>query len=506
MTRTKRYISNAVWSCSSIAVGIVIGFLLSPYIIRKVGDANFGIWALALSLVEYYWLIDLGLRSATIKMSAEFRALGETARLDELLSTGALYGAMAGASLLAATFFAAPHLGSLLNIADPVFPTLVTIVATSWAIGMSVNVLGACLEGFQRFDLFGRIWIVTTGIRSAAIAVVLYLGHGILEMGYILLVTQFLMYAMIYVSFRQVAPDARISWGQATLAMLRRMTSYGVHAFTVLVAYRLLTQSVPLLVAYFMPVRFVAYYAIPMRIMEYFMDGIGRIGMVTTPNATELMATGRNEDLRKLGTYANRYCLLMFLPATVFLGSYGFELFSLWIRPDFAAESAILLPAFLLGYTVTSGQFNSVSILFGIGRHQVYAKFFLGQAILNVIGLAISLPRYGLLGAAWVSAILMVANRGIAVCLITARELKTPARQYAADIYLRPLAVAGLTFVMTETLKQRWLPGNNWSELVLAAALMGIVYASLTLRFCLPGDHREIVWRKFRQAVRLETA
>ena len=59
---TRRYLTNVLWTWGGVGVGIVSGFLVSPYTIRKLGDVNFSIWSLALSLVEYYWLIDFGLR------------------------------------------------------------------------------------------------------------------------------------------------------------------------------------------------------------------------------------------------------------------------------------------------------------------------------------------------------------------------------------------------------------------------------------------------------------
>jgi O-antigen/teichoic acid export membrane protein len=173
-----------------------------------------------------------------------------------------------------------------------------------------------------------------------------------------------------------------------------------------------LRQSAPILIPYFLPVQFLAYYSVPMRILDYMMDGIGRVGTVTTPNATELMATGRRAELINLGVYVNRYSLALFLPVTIFLLVFGSEIYGLWIRPDFAAQSAYLLPAFLFGHTFASSQFNSASILFGLGRHQAYSKTLLAEAILSIVGMILVLPRFGLLGAAWLTNGLMALNRG----------------------------------------------------------------------------------------------
>jgi O-antigen/teichoic acid export membrane protein len=81
MDTRKQYLRNLAWSVIGALALLVSGLLVPPILIRKLGSSQYGIWALTLSLVEYFWLIDFGLRPATVKLSAEYRALG---RLDEL--------------------------------------------------------------------------------------------------------------------------------------------------------------------------------------------------------------------------------------------------------------------------------------------------------------------------------------------------------------------------------------------------------------------------------------
>ena len=102
---------------------ILIGFLLSPYIIHKIGDVNFSVWTLALSLVEYYWLIDFGFRSATIKFSAESLAKGDQHRLNTLVSTGIVWTSAAAIVIIAGSFLLAPPLGRLFHIQQSAFVT-----------------------------------------------------------------------------------------------------------------------------------------------------------------------------------------------------------------------------------------------------------------------------------------------------------------------------------------------------------------------------------------------
>jgi O-antigen/teichoic acid export membrane protein len=499
-SQARHFIVNVLWSWAGVMTTIAVAALISPYIIRTIGDTNYSIWSLALSVVEYFWLIDLGLRSATVKYSAEFRTLGEERGTSELLSTGLVVYTFSGLLIACITLIIAPRIGPTFHIDNPVFPVLVMLVGLSWSVGLVFNLFGAALEGCQRFDIPNRIWITGLILRSIGTVVVLHMGFGLLQMGIILFCTQFLTYILTYIGFRSVLPHIIVSWTCARWSMLKTMVRYGVPSFTVLISTRLLTHSVPFLIAYFLPVRFLAYYTVPMRILDYALDGIGRVGMVTTPNATELMASGRSEQLVGLGVYANRYSLTLFAPVTMFLLAYGFELYSQWIRPDFAGNSAYLLPAMLLGPTIIAGQFNSVSILFGLGSHKTYSRMLLLESILAVTGMVIALPRFGLYGAAWVASSLASLDRGVIVCLLTARELGIRPAEYAARIYTRPLALAFAVLVALFGFK-RIVPGNTRPQLVAAVLFMGALYVPLAMMLCVESHHRAYLLERVRRVL-----
>jgi O-antigen/teichoic acid export membrane protein len=498
---SRRYVPNVLWTWGGTATGIIVAFLVTPYILRKIGYANFGIWTLALSLVEYYWLIDIGIRTATIKFSAEYYAAGKKDELDRLVNSGLTYSLLAAVVVVLVSIFGAPFVGRVVRIDDPVFPQLVRIVGISWAVGLVFNIFNACIEGFQRFDIIGRIWIGTTALRTIVVVIVLSRGYGLIQMGFALLGTQLLVYFLNYFYFRRLVPDAKLDLRLASWKKFKEVAAFGLHALRAIISDRLLRQTPPALIARYLPVTAVAFYMMPLRILDYAMDGIGRVGSVTTPNAAGLMATGRGDQLEDLGVYANRYSLTLFLPVVLMLLVYGRDLCRLWISSDFADQSAYLIPAFLFGHAIVSSQLNSVSILFGIGRHQAYSRFLLTEAILSFIGLIIVLPRLGLLGAAWLTNILMALNRGLISCLLLCRELHISFWRYAARIYTRPGLLGAAGFVLLVFLKRTVLPGKSWRDLILAALALGMPYAAAAFVLCVSPEHQQLAVRKAKQTL-----
>jgi len=473
-----------------VAVNVVIAALLSPYVIRHLGEAQFSVWTLALSFIEYFWLIDIGLRSSTVKFSADFRAVGDNAKLTDLVNTGMLYAITAGTLIALAAVLGSKYIAGFFHIAEPAFPFLISMVGISWAFGMSMSILTAVLEGFQRFDVITRVWLAGTVLRSAGTAVLVYLGYGIYEMGIIMFVAQVLMTLLTVMVFSGIVSGIRISVRRASMPMLRQMAAFGAHSFKILISTRVLNQSAPFLIAYFLPIANVAYYIVPTRILDMISDAIGRIGMVTTPNAAEMLATGRSDQIAQLGISANRYSLTLFAPVTVFLLVYVRELFTLWVKPEFGVYSAALIPVLLISATTAAGQHNSVSILFGIGRHQRYSTCLVIEAALNVAGMFFLLPRFGLFGAVCWSVTLMTINRGLIACLLVCKELKLSPASYAGSIYLPPLSAAGITAAVLFALKP-FLPGTSWGSLILAGVILAVVYLPLAFFISVSREHRQ---------------
>jgi O-antigen/teichoic acid export membrane protein len=79
--------------------------LLTPYIIRKLGDGRYGIWALAFALIEYVFLFDLGFRSAIVTFVSRYRVEGNIKRINEVINTSLGYLLGVAMFVVMAAFF-----------------------------------------------------------------------------------------------------------------------------------------------------------------------------------------------------------------------------------------------------------------------------------------------------------------------------------------------------------------------------------------------------------------
>ncbi len=506
----ERFFGGVIWSWLGVAVSILSGLLLSPYIIRKIGDEAYGVWSLAFALVDYYWLMDLGFRSATFKYTAHYRAIDRPDKVNEVLNTGLLYSCFVAAVTLAASIYASRYADLFFRISPPfrpVFALLILMVGMSWSAGSMFTLITACVESFQRFDMTSSIWIATITVRTVGCFIVLATGHDLIWMGSVVLASQFLGYALNFWTLRRIAPEIRFSPRLARLATFRQMFRYGIHTFVATIANQSLEQTAPIMIGHFLPTAFVGYYALPRKLLHYSVDLVARTGIVTTAHSAEMAAHDDYDAIGRLSVYVNRYSLALFAPVAIGLAVYGHALLRVWVRPQFADYAAPLLPVLAIGMALgVAAQFNSGSVLYGLGKHQGWAYPLLGEAIVRGIAMWLLIPRYGIMGAAVINTATALANRGLLVAWVLCRNLKINFWKYLFDVYGGPVGVGILTLAASSALKAHWLPGRDWQQVIAGLCLTALIYYAAAYYVCLSRKHRAIPLQFVRKKFYLKAA
>ena len=68
-----------------ILLNILVGLLYTPYMLRMMGQSEYGLYSLVASVVSYLTVLDLGLGNAIVRYTAKFRAEGKVKEQYEML-------------------------------------------------------------------------------------------------------------------------------------------------------------------------------------------------------------------------------------------------------------------------------------------------------------------------------------------------------------------------------------------------------------------------------------
>ena len=491
-----RFLTNVLWSWCGVAASLFQGIIITRFVIQRLGAAQYGIWLLIFSILEYFWFFDLGLNTAVTNFCARFLAVKDSCKINQTISTALFYFTIIGLMICALSPLVAAYTPRFFQV-NPrdqrEFSTLVQMTCVSWGLCIMVHFFVSALDGFQRFDLTSRVNVLVIVLRSAGYFIALITHHGLVMMAGVFIATQIMGYALNFLNFRRVFPELRISREHVKWSMFQDIFRYGIKSFVASGSTLVLQQGGPFVIGHKLGEVAVGFYGLPSRLLLQAIDAVSRIGMVTRSSAAELSVTGRRESVISLGVYSNRYSLMLFMPLACFMLVWGHALILRWVGAEMADNSAPLLPIFLLAYAlVLAAQFNSSSLLFGVGHHGKYARGLIVEAVCYVALLWWVVPRYGVLGAAWVAAILMIAVRGVYTPWVVSRALETSFVSYMLGIYVRPLAAAVPVVAMAWTLKHSVLPGRTWPELIAAGALCALAYVAIAAFACIEPHHRAL--------------
>jgi O-antigen/teichoic acid export membrane protein len=492
--RGSRFVNNVLWGWLGVGVNIFIGLVIQRYIVRTLGAERYGIWVLVFSILDYLWFFDLGLNTAVTNFCARLLATREPEKINEVINTALFYFFLLGVGIIGFTTLAASYVAGFFQVSPAYrqeFLSLLLLTGLSWGLGIILHMFVSALDGFQRFDLTNRVQVATLVLRSTGYAASLALGYGLAAMAMVFVATQLLSYGLNFLNFRRVFQELRFSRALVRFSMFRQILHYGLRSFVASAAGLLQNQGSPILIGHFLPTAFVGYFSLPQRLLQYAVEAVSRIGMVTRSSAAEMQASGRRDDVLNLGIYSNRYSFTLFMPLVLALLVYGRELIQLWVGAAFADHSAPLLPIMTLATAFAlAGQFNSSAILFGLGEHGAYARGVLAEALLNITAMIFVIPRYGILGAAWVSACLMLVNRGFYTPWLVCRALDFGFFEFLRSIYLRPVLIGLPVLALAYLAKVHGLGGSTWLEVIAGSGGIALLYGILAFFFCIERSHR----------------
>jgi len=76
--------AGAVLNYISIILNMVVGLVYTPYMLRMLGQSEYGLYSLAASVIAYLTVLDLGFGNAIIRYTAKFISEGKKKEQEDM--------------------------------------------------------------------------------------------------------------------------------------------------------------------------------------------------------------------------------------------------------------------------------------------------------------------------------------------------------------------------------------------------------------------------------------
>ncbi|HUB03340.1 MAG TPA: oligosaccharide flippase family protein [Terriglobales bacterium] len=476
----RQILKNVGSSWSALAVNVLVGIFLWPFILHHLGDTAAGIWVLIFSITGYYGLFDLGIRSSIIRYVSKYTATGEQDNLTRFVNTSLFSYACVGAFSMVLTLLLSSYVERLFRIPSAMHRDarlLLLMVGASVSLGFPLGVFGGMLEGLQRFYILNWTSIGATLARAALIVYFLHHGYGLLTVALItvgLPIISSILRGFIVFRLCPVPLGPRY----VDRASFRQMANYGSTTFLVIIAARLRFRTDELVLGGMMSAVAVTYFNIGARIVDYAQEFVSSLAQIFVPMASQSEATGNLDRIRKIYVLGNRVCAFLTFPITALLIIFGKSIIRIWVGARYVPFSYPVLVIMMLGFAMMLMQAASTRVLFGLGTHRTMAWVVTIEGIANLIlsiALVALVPNFGVMGDCIGTAIPMAATYLLFMPRHLSKQIGVPVGRFVRDAYTLP-SLLTVPFVLALLFANRLFVPQNLIQLILEVLLVGSVY------------------------------
>jgi O-antigen/teichoic acid export membrane protein len=376
-------------------------FVFMPFLVRRFGLEDYGLFLLAGSLSGYLGLMDLGVGASVVKYVAEHRARGEDEELSRVLSTSFVFYVLVGLAaglVLVLVAMAAPVIFRVppqsVSLVRNLFLLSAAVSVVTWPAGLASFILA----GHQRYDISSRVAIGATIGNILATTLVLVTGQGPFALLAATSVVGVLA-ASVNGSFAlrelEGIPVRPSRAGIRTLRTIFRFSS--VILVTQICGVLIYQQTDRVVLGVFVGASAIALYEGASRVHALVRQLASMMASAVMPMASKLDAERRDDALQSLYLRGTKYTVIFITPIVVSLIVLARPLLRAWLGDEFTAiavAAQLLVSYWLLNANTTV----SGSILTGTGRLRFLLWYTVSVAAANVL-LSVVLVHYvGILG------------------------------------------------------------------------------------------------------------
>lgn len=483
----------------SLFVTNISNLILTPFIIKSLGDSQYGLYMLIGAFVGYIAVLDFGLGNTIVRFVAKYRAENDKKSEENFLfSTFLIYTAISVVVLLIGTviYFNLTMIfgDSLTKNEIEQGKVMFIILVINLALTLPMKSFTGIMTAYERFILPRSMAVIRTLIRMVAIFILLSMGYQAVAIVVIDAVLNILMLTinMLYVFFNL---KVRIRLHFFDRKIFKQIFSYSSLIFISVVVDQIYWRIGHLILGIVSTTAEVAVFAIGIMFGQYFITFSTAISGVFLPRITAMVvkdATG--EDLTDMLIKTGR---LQFIVLGLVLGGFvllGKNFVFLWTGPNYYVSWVIglivMIPLFLV-LTQTIG----ISILQAKNMHGFRAFTYLAIAIINTF-ISIYLARaFGAVGAAVGTSLSLILGNIIAMNLYYHFKVKLNIPRFFKELFqglfLSILVSLGVGFLLL------FIPGDSWMRFVIQGTLFTAIYLVVLWHFGMNDYERTLFKNEF---------
>ena len=410
--------AGVILSYINLAIGTIVPIVYTPIMLRILGQEEYGLYSLSNSVIGYLSLLSFGLGSTIIRYIAKYRAEKNKEMEEKTIGLFiivyiflAILVLLCGIVILndISLFFGNSLTGS--EIAK--MKILVLIMTFNIVISFPISVFSSIVVAHEKY-IFRKLvdMLSTIGVPICNI-IFLYLGFGSVGMAIVSTIIQFILlpiYAFYCVNTLNIRPKFK----NVPFFMLKEIASFSFYVFLGSIVDMLFWATDKVLLGAMVGSVAVAIYNVGGTFNSMMTNLSTSISGVLVPKITTMVFAGNSSKKEWSALFIKIGRLQYYIIALVVSGFIVFgRPFIYFIAGEGYEDSYIVALLTMIPLVVPLIQNVGLNILVAQNKHKFRSLVYLAIAIVNAVCTYISIPYFGIIGAALCSGLSYVLGQGI---------------------------------------------------------------------------------------------
>ena len=409
--------AGAALNYVSICLNMVVGLIYTPYMLRMLGQSEYGLYSLAASIIAYLTVLDLGFGNAIVRYTAKFRAEGKQREQEEMfgmffiLYIGIGIIAMVVGSVLSLNV---EHLFSRSMTENEVERTriMLWLMTFNLAITFPMSIWGSIMTAYERFVFQRLVSIIRSVLNPVVMVLLLVIGYKAVAM---VVVTTLFNVATLLINwwYCKYKLDIKIRFAKFKWSFLKEVSVYSFWIFLNAIMDRIYWSTGQFILGIYRGAVAIAVYAVSIQLQGMYMMFSTAVSSVFLPKVTAMVAKGNNEkEISKLFIRTGRlqYIVMAFILSAFIV--FGKSFIYLWAGEGYEDVYYLCL-MFFIPLTVPLIQNLGITILQARNQMKFRSLLYIYIAFASLILSIILAKPFGAYGCAFATAFALLLGQVI---------------------------------------------------------------------------------------------
>lgn len=475
-----------------IGLNTLVGLLYTPYMLRMLGQNDYGLYSLVASVIAYLTILDFGFGNAIIRYTAKFRAERKQREQWEMfgmfLIVYSVIGLIAFAGGLALYYNVDTLFDRTMTAADTSLARIMMLLLTlNLLVTFPLSIFGSIITAYENFIFQRGVNIIRIILSTAVMIAMLAIGFKAIALVVVQTVFNILVLVINYLYCRRKL-RIKVWFGRFNWPFLREISLYSFWIFLNAIMDRIYWGTGQFVLGTTAGTAAVAVFSVAILLQQMYMTFSTSICSVLLPKVTAMVANEKSDkELSDLFIRMGRFqCIVMAFVLSGFM-VFGNGFINVWAGAEYH-QSYLITCIFFITLFVPLIQNTGITIL--QARNQMKFRSLLYLAI-STISLAMQIifsRHWGAIGCAVAIGGALIAGQWIIMNIYYAKSQRLNIARFWHDI--GKMMVIPVIFTTSGLLTCHFVDYTKICHLILGMLLFSIMYIPAFWKFSMNQDER----------------